>query len=138
YRRLALPLPDPGVLIRRQHVLIVQALLVHRIGEPGVVAPVELQIHRAFGRMLNEALPGGIGIEFGIERDPYLGTFFADGGNEDRPGAIGHHLTFFDPDDIGALEALDTVRGEIRKSGEDELGPKRHAFDREYPVPSDL
>src|SRR6185437_950780 len=103
----ALAFPYPLVLVLFERRLIMQALLIHRVGEPWVIPPIDLNVRRTFRRLLNEALPGRIVIKLGVEGEPYLRALLADCRDQNRPGDIRHYLGLLHPHDIGALETLD-------------------------------
>ena len=84
------------------------------------MTPVGLDDDRAFWLFAAEELVDGVTLPAWVPTGPYLRALDADGGPEQREGAMRERLRFLDPGDAEALEGLDAFGGVILHALEDD------------------
>ena len=127
--RHASAFPDVPVLRCRHLRLGVQALQFQLVREPRVVAVVHLDDDGPGRRIGHEPLIGRVRLQLRVERDPDLGFWLADGGNQDVPALFTDRLGFLNPHQIAALKRLDRVHRVRLQAAEHGIGASGRAAD---------
>ena len=130
--RHASAFPDVPVLRCRHLRLGVQALKFQLVREPRVVAVVHLDDDGPGRRIGHEPLIGRVRLQLRVERDPDLGFWLADGGNQDVPALFADGLSLLHPHKVAALERLDRVHRVRLQAAEHGIGASGRAADLRF------